>query len=468
MTSSQFRWNVMSMPGMRWLLRRPWLPLALQVTTLGVMAWLAVNGWGVGAGEASGRQLVLRKTNLTTLAVWGLWWPAMIALALFLGRAWCTVCPMELLDRAGDAAARSAGWRRFGLPRWMRAGWAIILTYLLMQVLVSGAAIHRVPHFTSIMLAALGVLALASGLAFADARSFCKGLCPAGALLSVYGRYTPVQLDVSSRDVCSTCTTRDCVRAENRHRFDVRSCPSLIRPFHRSQSDGCVLCFQCAKVCPHENVGFGVVAPASTSRQHRPLQPFEAAFVTVAAGFVGHELIGEVAWLDGLFHAPPAALHRLLPGVGFGWYEAVWFLGVFPAALWTLVTGLGRLLGHRGSVKEALLAAATGAAPVIAVAHLAKAVSKVAAWAGYLPLALRDPVGLRTLEKLSSGGVPTPAPLLGLSMLGAMMAMAVLLIAWRSWRWARVAAPSHLPAARAGFVVVTTFFSSVLAIWVGG
>lgn len=462
---SQVRFDIWRGRLGRWVLLRPWFPFVLQVAALAGMVWLTVNGLGIGVVETSDRLLVLRKTNLTTLAIWGLWWPAMIGVALTLGRAWCTVCPMELVSRMGDAVARRGGWWRLRLPAWMRAGWTVVAAYLALQVLVAGLAIHRVPHYTSLMLITLGGLALASGLLFAEPRTFCKAFCPAGALLSVYGRFTPIQLDVRSAEICSSCTTRDCVRAENQYHFDKRSCPSRIRPFSRSQSDGCVLCFQCAKTCRHMNVGFGVVSSSAGSRTHRPLLPFEAAFVAIAAGFVAHEVIGEVKWLDDLFHVVPSAMQRTLPAVAMGWFEAFWFLIAFPLTLWAVVAGMAWALGHRRGLRELFLAAATGAAPVIAVAHLAKAASKVVAWAGYLPLALRDPTGVETLERLTMKTVPAPHALLGLSLLGAIMATVLVLIGWRSWRWAQTAAPALLPATRAGFAVTTVLFSSVMFVW---
>lgn len=219
------------------------------------------------------------------------------------------------------------------------------------------------------------------------------------------------------------------------------------------------------KICPLANVGLGLASPSAGSRRHRSLLPFEAAFVAVAAGFVAHEVIGEVKWLDDLFHVPATAMHRLLPTVSPGGFEALWFLVVFPVALWTAVAGIAWALGHRGSLRDLLIAAATGAAPVIAMAHLAKAASKSIAWAGYLPLALRDPTGIETLERLTTKAVPAPQALLGLSLLGTIMAAAVILIGWWGWRRACAAAPPLLPATRAGFAVTTAFFAAVMLVW---
>lgn len=136
----------------RAILRSPLFPVVLQVGALAVVLLLAVNGLGFGLGMSAEELMTFRKTNLTTLVVWGLWWPGMIAVALTFGRAWCTVCPMELVNRVGDAIARKVGWPRARLGKLLRAGWMIVVLYLLLQLLVAGFSLHRVPHFTAILL----------------------------------------------------------------------------------------------------------------------------------------------------------------------------------------------------------------------------------------------------------------------------------------------------------------------------
>jgi len=440
-------------------------PLALQIAALAGVAVAAVNGWGVGLAEPPRELMTLRKTNLTTLFVWGLWWPGMIALALLGGRLWCTVCPMELVNRLAESAARRIGWPRAKLGRWLRAGWLIVMIYLVLQILVAGFSIHRVPHYTSLMLLALFGLALATGLVFREPRSFCKAFCPAGALLSVYGRFTPIQIDILDSGVCDQCKSKDCVDQKNRYKLDKRSCPSRLRPFGRRQSDDCVLCFQCAKVCPYRNVGFGIARATASSRLHRLLKPYEAMFVLLAAGFVAHEVVGEVKWLDAVFHTVPNALHALVPAIGFGWFEALWFLVLFPAALWSLSAGLSYMLGFRSSWKKLLIAAAMGAAPIVAVAHLAKAAAKISSWIGYLPRALVDPAGVETFRRISSQALAAPSPLISLSLLGWFMLAFTAALFWRAWRWSGEAASDSIIAAHTGLVTATAFFASVMILW---
>jgi polyferredoxin len=406
--AGQVRLDVLRPRVARWLLHRAWLPVAFQVVGLAGLVALLVNGWGTGRHSSPSELLMLRKTNLTTIVVWGLWWPSMILTAITLGRAWCTICPMELVSRLGRWAGRRAGWAALPTPRLARAGWLVIAAYLALQVLVAGLSIHRIPHATSLLLRALLAAAAGLGLVMREERAFCKTACPAKALLSVYGRVTPVQLDIRDADVCAACAARDCVGAEHREWFDHRSCPSLVRPFARQPGDECILCLQCAKVCPQGNIGVGLVAPSGTSRTARLLAPAEAAFVALATGFVAHEIVGEARTLEPWFHLVPEWMAAAAPAIGFGWWEALWFLAIFPAALWSVVWSVSRVFARGCAPRRVWLTAATAAAPVVAVAHAGKALAKLAAWAGYLPGALADPHGSRTLEALAGGTAAAP------------------------------------------------------------
>ncbi|RJO66572.1 MAG: hypothetical protein C4523_12100 [Myxococcales bacterium] len=461
---NHLRADLLSIRPFRVLLGSPLFPVALQVLTLAAAVYLGWLGWGAGLDKTPDELMTFRKTHLTTLAVWGLWWPLMIAAALFLGRAWCTVCPMELLNRLGDAVARVLHVPRAKLPKMLRAGWAIFVAYLILQLLVAGLFIHRTPHYTAFMLLTLGLLALATGLVFRAPRSFCKGLCPAAALLSVYGRFTPLQLDKCDPAICSSCKTKDCVHPANRERFDKRSCPSMIRPFDRAPSDGCVLCLQCAKVCPKENIGFGWADPVSSSRTDKGLKPFEAAFVLIAAGFVAHDTIGESDPLERLFHAAPDTLAAAFPAIGFGWWEALWFLGLFPLALWGIILAASYMIGKKAAFRDTLFTVALAAAPVVAVAHLGKALAKLSSWGGFLPLALSDPSGELTLRGFADHSLSKPASMLPFSVIGTGVLALLLAIAWRRGKARKESGTAAVW--NLGLAGVAVVFGGVLAAWI--
>lgn len=213
-----------------------------------------------------------------------------------------------------------------------------------------------------------------------------------------------------------------------------------------------MLCLQCAKVCPYDNIAVGIVTADAPVRCKALLKSYEAAFVMMALGFVAHEVIGEVKWLDAAFHFVPASLANSIPDIAFGWFEALWFLVLFPLVVWSVIAGVGYLAGHRHGLRSLLLAAATGAAPVVAIAHLAKATAKVSSWGNFLPLSLVDPQGLETFGQLADDSISRPLAMLGLPVLGWVMLALIVVIAWKAWRWSRQVPAEMLPAARCGLL----------------
>jgi hypothetical protein len=216
---------------------------------------------------------------------------------------------------------------------------------------------------------------------------------------------------------------------------------------------------------PRDNMGFGLVREDAPVRRKGLLRPFEAGFVMIALGFVAHEVIGEVKWLDGYFHWVPEQLYAAMPAVSFGWFEALWFLMLFPLGVWAVIAVMGLVLGHRGGLRLLLLGAATGAAPVVAVAHLAKAAVKVSSWSGFLPRALAEPGGAETFHQIQAGALASPGRLVDLSIVGWLALLFVVFIGWRAWRWARQMPTESMVAARSGLIVSMFLFLAVLVIW---
>ncbi|MFQ5808513.1 MAG: 4Fe-4S binding protein [Armatimonadota bacterium] len=405
-----FRVNLLRPRGMLALLRQGWLPYVFQAAALASIVVLIVNAWGVFPEDATAAK-ILRKTNTTTLAVWGLWWPALLVASVVLGRLWCTVCPVELVTNVTRRVTRRLGIEGVALPTWARAGAIIIALYMLLQLLVAGYSLHRNPGYTSWMLVGLLGLGLIVGVAFRDPRAFCKGFCPAALLLDAYSRFTPVHLTAKDTAVCDACETRECVAAELRDRWDCRSCPSRLQPYAREAGDGCVLCLQCAKVCPYDNMGFGVARPGFGPRVMRPLSIGAAIFVVIASGFVAHELSAEVKPFDEVFHAVPQQFSATL-GLGFDWAEAVWFLLLLPLAVAALMWGATRIAKGTPTFAEWLAGAALVITPAVAAGHVTKAIVKMSSWSPFIPLSLAEPGGRATAARILSEAQAAPPALL--------------------------------------------------------
>ncbi len=463
----QFTANVLSFPPIENFVYWKGFPVVLQLLVLVGLLVVPFIGFGIGLGQSPKELLILRKTNLTSLLIWGLWWPSMVIVMILFGRVWCTICPLELANRSSGFIARRIGYRRARIGRWLRHGWAILLIYIVLQVLVAVFSIHRVPHYAAFLPPGLLLLGLATGFIFKESRAFCKILCPAGALLSVYGRYTPIQIDIKSPEVCKECRTKDCVANRNRYKFDAASCPTLIQPFKRKQGDACINCFQCAKVCPHENVGFGITRAVASSRVRRNLRPYEAVFVLAVAGFVTYEIAGEVKWVKDVFLAVPHYVAAWLPPMNFGWLKAIWMLLVFPLVIWSLAGTGAFVLGYRGRIRDLAIHMATGAAVVVAVMHLAKGLAKLSSWSLYLPLALKDPFGVDTAKAIINKSMPQPGSIVSLEFLGWIMIPSLLFAAWKSREWITVSCGDGPGAARVGILVPCILYLPILLAWIG-
>ncbi|UCD30499.1 MAG: 4Fe-4S binding protein, partial [Planctomycetota bacterium] len=181
-------------------------PYLFQILLLIIFTLLAIISWGHFTPEGVDGKLYA-KTNLVTLLIWGIWWPAMVWLAVLLGRAWCMVCPLELVSNISERIGRRLGLPQANLGSWIVAGYIILIFYVVIQFLVAGAQIHRVPHYTSWFLIGLFGITILTGLFLKD-RAFCRGFCPVGLLLGTYGRGSMLVVRSGIQAICQLCNDK--------------------------------------------------------------------------------------------------------------------------------------------------------------------------------------------------------------------------------------------------------------------
>lgn len=235
--------NVLRIRLIRAVIMWPGFPYLIQFLMLGMFVALAVLGWGRFAPEGMNDKLYA-KTNIVNLVIWGIWWPSMVWLAVLFGRIWCMVCPLELIANGAERLGRKCGVKQLIPGKWLRSGALIAGLYATIQLCVAGAHLHRVPAYTSLFLLSLLGMAGLVGFFFKD-RAFCRGFCPVGLLLSVYGRGGMLAVRAGSDRICTTCTGKDCIMACNRTGLYGRSCPSLLNPPKLNSNRDCLVCGQC-------------------------------------------------------------------------------------------------------------------------------------------------------------------------------------------------------------------------------
>lgn len=410
-TSFRQGFDLLRISVVRRLLLWPGFPYIFQLAFLAVFVALAVIGWNLYA-PAGVNDKLFAKTNLVNLLIWGLWWPIMIWVAVLLGRIWCAVCPLELVANFSERLGRKLGVRQRSLNKWLRSGALIVTLYALIQMLVAGVHLHRIPTYTSFFLVGLLASAAVVGFLFKD-RAFCRGFCPVGMLLNAYGRGGMLAVRSRSGQTCSSCTGRDCVLACNRTKLDGRSCPSLLNPAKLNSNSDCLVCGQCIKSCEPDNIALYLRRPfhAGDGREALASWPL-TLFVMLVSGFVTYELCTEWAAARQVFLWAPEQL-SLAAGLAKnnGWMKGVWTLLLYPALLWSLLGGLVSLFDGE-KLTSVWRRLALPMVIIVAAGHMAKAVAKIASWAGYLPYALAEPTGVDTVQKMTAGTTALPAALL--------------------------------------------------------
>ena len=239
------RLDLAGFPALGRLLR--WPPLLFLVRLPLVALFAGVVLAGLLGEQSPGR-------NLATITVWTVWWAALPFLALGFGKLWCAVCPWQAV---ADWALRLRLWRAtdrpvtFGLavPRWLRSLWPAIALFLALTWLELGFGVTLSPRGTAYLALTMLFFSLYAGLIFARG-AFCRHGCLVGAITGIYATFAPVELRGRDRAICRGCAGRDCYHGNSRG----NPCPTSQYLGGMERSSQCLLCLECVKSCPEDNV----------------------------------------------------------------------------------------------------------------------------------------------------------------------------------------------------------------------
>ncbi|MBI4594491.1 MAG: hypothetical protein HY728_09775 [Candidatus Rokubacteria bacterium] len=248
------RLDLAGFPSLGRLLR--WPPLLFLVRLPLVILFTGVVLAGLLGTQSPGR-------NLATVTVWTVWWAALPFLALGFGKLWCAVCPWQAV---ADWALRLRLWRAtdrpvtFGLapPRWLRSLWPALVLFLALTWLELGFGVTQSPRGTAYLALAMLFLSLWGGLIFARS-AFCRHGCLVGAITGIYATFAPVELRGRDRAICRGCVGRDCYHGNSRG----NPCPTSQYLGGMERSSQCLLCLECVKSCPEDNVAVSLRPVAS-------------------------------------------------------------------------------------------------------------------------------------------------------------------------------------------------------------
>ena len=237
-------------PFARAILKSRWPQLAAQLVLLAGLALAIASGLlGTPVGSRS----------FAIVMVWIVWWAALMLVAVpWLGRAWCSVCPLPLPGewlqrgviggppRRGSGFARGLRWPRRLRGMWVQNGAFLAVAILSLPVLTQ-------PRWTGILLVGLIVAAVALSLVF-ERRAFCRYVCPVGGFIGLYSQVAPVEVRVRDAALCASHSTKTCYTGSDWG----YGCPWNVFPGSLSVNTYCGLCMECLRTCPYDNVAINL------------------------------------------------------------------------------------------------------------------------------------------------------------------------------------------------------------------
>ena len=199
--------------------------------------------------------------NLGVLLMWAIWLFLLIAvLTPFLGRIWCTICPLpffgDLIQRKSvfEPVEGTKGEYRnkySGLflkwPKWMRNDWPKLV--LLLALTTFSTTLVALPKVTGFAVIAMLLLPTLLALIF-EHRAFCRYLCPVSGFLGPFSRMSTLALRNKSQSVCDKCKSHFCQKGSPKG----WACPYGINAGEMKESSDCGLCLECTRSCLYNNV----------------------------------------------------------------------------------------------------------------------------------------------------------------------------------------------------------------------
>lgn len=204
----------------------------------------------------------LAPRNLATTLTWVHFRGALVLVLLVAGNFFCLACPFMLVRNLARKVFRPVrNW-----PRALRHKWLSIGLFAGLLFVYEWLDLWASPWWTAWLIVAYFAGALVIDAIFKHA-TFCKFICPIGQFNFVASTVSPFEVAVRDHDVCSRCTTKDCIRGVRDASAPLvviqRGCElALFQPRKTGNMD-CTFCLDCVQACPHDNVGITSRLPAT-------------------------------------------------------------------------------------------------------------------------------------------------------------------------------------------------------------
>ncbi|MBV8901420.1 MAG: cytochrome c oxidase assembly protein [Verrucomicrobia bacterium] len=244
-----------SVPRRTDLLRLPYLGQVLKApaTRRAVQLLLLLLAVAVVADGLLGPQI--GPLNLAGVLPWVHWRGLTVIALVLLGNVFCYACPFTFLRDVGRKfLPADRNW-----PRALRSKWIAVLLLAVYLWAYEAFSLWNSPWLTAWIIVSYFTAAFVIDGLFRGA-SFCKYVCPIGQFHFFQAWFSPFEVRVRTPEVCRDCRSHACIRGNETQ----RGCELRLFQPRKQNNQDCTFCLDCARACPHDNVGVIAVKPAAT------------------------------------------------------------------------------------------------------------------------------------------------------------------------------------------------------------
>ncbi|MFH1228513.1 MAG: 4Fe-4S binding protein [Planctomycetota bacterium] len=201
--------------------------------------------------------------NINTWLVIPGWMVFITLLILISGKTWCLVCPwntmalwlqrLKFFGRTNNLFSLNLKWIAPFRNMWLASVLLVIIIGL--EYVFNMTDSPRLTAYIALIILAAAII---SALLF-ERQSFCRYVCPVGAVSGVYSMLSPLELRSADKDACQKCATKDCIKGNDRG----YACPVFEYPGRMDTSLYCILCTECIRTCPKDNIAVNIRSPFS-------------------------------------------------------------------------------------------------------------------------------------------------------------------------------------------------------------
>lgn len=325
-----------------------------------VLIFLLIVVTGLYGNQNPGR-------NFATVGTWTIWWAGIIFLILFLGASWCLICPWSAI---GDWVERVSFWKkkegislRKRWPRLLRNRYPAIVFFAIITWLELGGFITYSPRYTAYLAIVMLLLTILT-LFIYERKVFCRYICFVGGIVGIYSNLAPVEVRSRDKGTCKDCRTKDCIWGNEKG----YGCPIFEYPGGMAKNTNCILCTECLKTCPYDNMSLRIRPPLiDLSRVQGRLD--EAILVLILLGLtLFHGVTMLPQWFLWAIKTIKEGSYYLYIGA-FTLFELIFI--ALPIGLHYIAVRLGLSFSKTLSSREAFIQASYSLLPIAITYHLA-------------------------------------------------------------------------------------------------